>query len=195
MTAARFPDSIAAGPVSLRRRQPSDVSELLVAIERSIDEVSAFLAWAAHGVPSEDALRALIETTNADFDAGRGFEYVVRDASSSELVGETGGELRGGEVAVEIGYWVRTDRAGRGIATACAAALTTMAFDALPNIERVEIRMDRGNVRSRRVPARLGFRLVGAETFATEPLAGQTGVGDIWAIDRAGWPTARRGGR
>jgi ribosomal-protein-serine acetyltransferase len=111
----------------------------------------------------------------------------MREIPSGELVGEAGGESREDGAVVEIGYWVRTDRTGRGYATAAAAALTSMAFDASADVARIEIRMDQGNARSRRVAERLGFVLIGDERFDEARLAGQTGRGWIWAIDRAAW--------
>jgi len=57
----------------------------------------------------------------------------------------------------EIGYWRRTDRAGRGYATEAVRALSRMAFDVLA-AERVEIRMDDRNLASARVAERAGFR-------------------------------------
>src|SRR5690606_27441365 len=61
-----------------------------------------------------------------------------------------------GPGAREIGYWVRVDQAGRGIATEATAALTRIAFE-IEGIRRVEVRCDPANSRSRRVPEKLGF--------------------------------------
>ena len=117
--------------------------------------------------------------------AGTGFEYVVRESSSGQ-VGEGGRDLRAGG-AVEIGYWVRSDRTGRGYATTAARALTSLAFDVFPDIVTVEIRMDEGNVRSRAVAVRLGFTHVSDEKFAGDRLRGQTGEGHIYSMTRAQW--------
>jgi ribosomal-protein-serine acetyltransferase len=186
-----FPESIDAGVVALQRRRLSDVPELLVAIEASIAELGAFLSWAAGGVPTPEMLGASITTREADFEAGVGFEYVLREVATGEVVGEAGGEVRDGGASVDVGYWLRSDRTGRGYATSAAAALTTMVFDILPELARVEIRMDKGNTRSRGVPARLGFDLVGEESFGGERLPGQTGEGHVWAVSRGRWRDLR----
>lgn len=66
---------------------------------------------------------------------------------------------RVGPGGLEIGYWIRTSVAGRGYATEAAAAVTRTAFK-VPWVEFVEIRCDPNNLRSARIPARLGYTLV-----------------------------------
>ena len=190
---APFPESLHLDGIELHRRGERHLSELASAIEVSIRELSAFFDWAGNGVPTLDALRAEIVERDRAFEAGTGFEYVIRESSSGELVGQAGAGLRDDDsAALEVGYWVRSDRVGRGHASQAAAALTTMAFDALPHITRVEIRMDKGNTRSRRIPERLGFELAGEERFDGPCLAGQTGEGYIYATRREAWSASSR---
>ena len=82
-------------------------------------------------------------------------ESIVADGG---VVGCMGLHPRAGPGEVTIGYWLRTDRTGRGIVTACAGALTAAAL-ALAGVERVEIHCDEANGRSAAVPRRLGYRL------------------------------------
>src|SRR4051812_3576604 len=114
----RPPETIDAGLIALHRRCVSDVPDLLSAIETSIVELSGFLSWAGAGAPSFEALEGAVAAIDADFDAGRGFEYVLREAATGDLVGEAGGEFRERGAVVEIGYWVATGRTGRGFASA-----------------------------------------------------------------------------
>ena len=185
-----FPDAIELDVIELRRRREADVPDLRAAIEVSIAELSSFFDWAAGGVPTVEALLAEVRERDRAFEAGSGFEYVIRESMSGEVIGQAGAGLRDDDPgALEVGYWIRTDRVGRGYATVAARALTTMAFSELPAIARVEIRMDKGNVRSRRIPERLGFELVGEETFDGPRLAGQTGEAFIWSTTRERWKT------
>lgn len=188
-----FPESLSVDEIELHRRTEADLPDLAAAIEVSIAELSAFFDWAGGGVPTRDALRAEIAERDGAFEAGTGFEYVMRASASGELVGQAGAGLRDDDPsAIEVGYWVRSDRVGRGYATQSAGALTTMAFRALPAIVRVEIRMDKGNARSRRIPERLGFELVGEERFDGPRLAGQTGEGYIYVAWREAWAARAR---
>jgi RimJ/RimL family protein N-acetyltransferase len=79
----------------------------------------------------------------------------------------------------------------RGIATECAAALTTVGL-ALRGVERIEIHCDAANAASAAVPARLGYRL---ESFVEhEPEApGEVGRRMVWVVHRREWDAARRG--
>lgn len=187
----RLPDQAEAGSILLRRRRHDDVPGLLVAIESSIDELSSFLRWAATGTPSRLDLEHVVAVSDRDFEAGTGFEYVLREAGSGDVVGEAGGDVSDDGLVVDVGYWVRTDRTGRGYATAAARALISLVFEASPDVARVEIRMDKGNAASRAVAERLGLTLVGDETFDGERLRGQTGQGWIWSTDRDTWSHAR----
>ena len=56
----------------------------------------------------------------------------------------------------EIGYWIRASRAGQGLATEAASALTRAAFD-LAAAGRIEIRVDPANATSLAIPRKLGF--------------------------------------
>ena len=60
----------------------------------------------------------------------------------------------------EIGYWLRTTLIGKGYMTEAVVALTKMAKETL-KANRIEIRCDERNVRSRRVAERAGYRLEG----------------------------------
>ena len=93
---------------------------------------------------------------------------------------------------MEIGYWVRTDRTRRGIATSAAGALTRAAFS-LPGVERVEIHCDQSNRPSAGVAAKLGYIL--ARTEPKEPAApGETGRFMVWVRASGSGSSAAAGG-
>ena len=84
---------------------------------------------------------------------------------------------------LEIGYWVRSDRTGRGLATSAASALTASAL-ALDGVSRVEIHCDAANRRSAAIPEKLGYRLDRVETRPpTAP--GETERHMIWVFGPA----------
>jgi len=59
---------------------------------------------------------------------------------------------------LEIGYWIRESVAGNGIMTEAVAAITRYAIDII-GVKRVEIRCDVKNIKSKKIPERLGFHL------------------------------------
>ena len=63
---------------------------------------------------------------------------------------------------IEIGYWLSQKAQGRGIMTCAVQSLLSFAFDTM-KINRVSIRAAVGNVKSRRIPEKLGFTQEGIE--------------------------------
>jgi RimJ/RimL family protein N-acetyltransferase len=182
---ALMPDRLQAGDIELCRWQSHYVDEITTAIESSYPELRRWMAW-AQTVPSGDAMSAVIAVGVASFEADREWQYALREAASGELVGGAGLHRRGGPDALEIGYWVRTDRTGRGYATSAARALTDAAFASSSECDRVEIHMDQANLASVAVPRKLGYRLVLEED--REVLApGHSGRGFIWSVERSSW--------
>jgi len=177
-----LPDALSAGAVELRRWRPSHLDLLMEAVAASLPELRRWMPWARTMTTEAEQLDVL-RAGEAAFDAGAEWNYLLFGPGSDGVVGGAGLHPRAGPECIEIGYWVRSDRTGRGYATAATGALTEAAFSHLDGIDRVEIRMDRANRASAAVPPKLGFRLLGLE--AREVLApGHSGDGLIWALDR-----------
>ena len=103
------------------------------------------------------------------------FVLGIFERDESRVLGGSGLHTRHGPEALEIGYWLRADSEGKGLASEAAAALTRVAFE-LCGVDRVEIRIDPANERSQRVPERLGFTRRG-DAAAQAP--GKLGGGDL----------------
>lgn len=97
-----------------------------------------------------------------------------------ELVGGTGLHDRNEPADVEIGYWVDERSEGRGIATRVSAAMVERAF-ASPDVERVLIVHNADNVKSMRIPEKLGFHVIDLPRQCGEAPA------VVWALARAEW--------
>lgn len=187
---ATVPDTIAAGPINLRRARTEHADELVEAMRSSFVELNRWMSW-AHSVPTPETLQDDLARNEAAFDQGAEWHFVMDEPESGDIVG--GASLcdrHGG--TLEIFYWVRTDRTRRGYATAAARALTDAAFDHVPGAERVEICMDSANSASAAIPRRLGYRLWG-EVERELRTTGQRGFGYVWSIDRTSWESGRAG--
>lgn len=62
----------------------------------------------------------------------------------------------------ELGYWLVPQMQGKGIITTCVQKLTKIAFEKL-GMNRVQIKVARGNEKSMAIPKRLGFQFEGTE--------------------------------
>jgi len=187
----KLPAILPAGAVTLCRWLVADTADALAAIEASIDYLRRWMDWAADGVPSEPDQRELFRRGEAAFESGAEFGYLLREVGTEDVVGGFGLSPRVGPGAIEMGYWVRSDRQSRGYATAAARALTAAAFEWLPEVQVVEIHVDEANKASARVPSKLGYR-VGRREQRERLTPGQSGKFVIWVMDRQEWQRAAR---
>jgi RimJ/RimL family protein N-acetyltransferase len=146
------------------------------------------------------ALVARLAEFSAAFDDAREWRYGLFDATTGDVVGELSLFPRNekGRVAfdvadhIEIGYWVRADACGRGLATEATQAVIALALG-LPDIDRLTIHCDERNVASAAIPRRLGFRLAdspepsGIQVWSLHVLSGRT-VEQQSVTDPASYP-------
>lgn len=111
--------------------------------------------WARPDRVSPEHFAGFIESSLEEWTSGVSHNFHVIEIETAELVGNCGLMRRVGPGAIEIGYWIRSDRAGRGYATE-AARLLVDAAGLLDDIERIEIRFDAANGASAAVAAKTG---------------------------------------
>jgi RimJ/RimL family protein N-acetyltransferase len=140
----------------LRCWDPHDAPLLKDAVDSSMEHLLPWMPWAANEPQSLEEKVELLRQFRGKFDLGQDFTYGIFNRDEADVVGGTGLHTRVGPEAYEIGYWIRRDRTGEGLATESAAALTRAAFE-LTEIDRIEIRCDPANVRSRAIPRKLGY--------------------------------------
>jgi len=141
----------------LRTWEPRDAPLLKEAVDSSIDHLLPWMPWAVHEPQSLEDKVALLRQFRGKFDLGQDFTYGIFTPDEEQAVGGTGLHTRIGDDAFEIGYWIRASRAGEGLATESTAALTRVAFE-LTDVDRIEIRCEPENERSRAIPRKLGYR-------------------------------------
>ena len=138
----------------LRLLEDRHAEELFAQVERNRAYLREWLPWLDVTTTIDDE-RAFIRASLHGFARGTAIEFGIWHEGS--IAGGVGLHFiddvnRSGE----IGYWVSEDRQGRGLATRACAAVLRHAFDDLA-LNRVVIRVDVDNVRSRAIPKRLGF--------------------------------------
>jgi RimJ/RimL family protein N-acetyltransferase len=159
------PDRIETERLVLRCWHPSDAPLLRDAIDSSLDHLREWMPWAHDEPASLDETRRRMAVWRVRYEVGDDFYLGIFDAAEERVLGATGFHTRAGPGALEIGYWVRADAVRRGVATEAVLALTSAGLS-VPGVERIEIRCDARNEPSRRIPERLGYRLV--ETLQDE---------------------------
>ncbi|GAC1409356.1 MAG: GNAT family N-acetyltransferase [Actinomycetota bacterium] len=127
------------------------------AIRLSLPELSPWMPWAHNA--SFETTRSFCERVIAEWDAGRSYEFAVIE--NEAVIGGCGLHAVVPLAAkAEVGYWIRSDRCGEGIATEAASAVRDFAFDTL-GLRRLELRAGTLNTGSRRVAEKSGFLLEG----------------------------------
>ncbi len=112
----------------------------------------------------EHAQNFVTSFTRQAWSTGTAAPFGVFEPGTGELLGSNGLiSVRGG--IGEIGYWVAPWARGRGIATRSTHAVATWALQTL-RLNRVAWRAELGNVGSRLIAERLGFRQEGIQRNA-----------------------------
>lgn len=178
-----LPSRLVAGDLTLEALSLTSFEEAYRAVEESLEELQRWIAWTQPPFDAE-RYRTFVEEAERSFAEGWEWRYLARRPDSPAVLG-------GGSVSVReadsgpyanIGYWVRSSAAGRGLGTRIAWLLTRASLDHLGQLGRVEIGMDVTNVVSARIPARLGFTLRGERPRPRRALA-QTGRGLLWTLE------------
>ncbi len=136
---------------------PADAGLAKDAIDTSLDHLRPWMAWAEAEPSTLEQRRQLLTRFAEDFARGDDAVYGIFEPDERRVVGGTGLHPRLDGNAREIGYWIRADAAGRGLARESTAALTRVAFE-VDEIERMEIHCDPANLRSAAIPRRLGYQ-------------------------------------
>ena len=169
------------GAFELRRYRRSDAPALQAAIVASIEHLRPWMPWVAfEPLTIADREELITGRFSTGWDDETDFGYGVFE--SDDVVGGCGLHRRIGPGGIEIGYWVHVDHVGHGIATLAAGALRDAAF-AMSDVTHVEIHHDKANVRSARVPEKLGFTLVREVPDVVEAPA-EIGISCEWRVDR-----------
>ena len=147
--------ALADGVISLRSPIDDDAPAVCAAVLASLPELSPFMPWATAAF-DEVAAHSWIR---GELDRDEVRYLIVGDAG--EVAGACGlNQFDRVNRGANLGYWLRTDRTGRGWATRATVLLARYGLTQL-GLERVEITMAVENEASRRVAQRAGATFEG----------------------------------
>ncbi|GMA15805.1 ribosomal protein N-acetyltransferase [Deinococcus metallilatus] len=166
MTARPLPDvptEVRTPRLLLRAPRPGDAPALHAAIHASLPELRRWMVWAQAPLDLPGTVENLREAAQR-FEQRENLRYHVWNADGTELIGSSGYHALDWRVPkAEIGYWIATAHTGQGYATEVARALTDLGLrfpgEGGLGFRRIEIRCDRDNERSARIPPALGYTL------------------------------------
>jgi RimJ/RimL family protein N-acetyltransferase len=152
----------------IRCYEPADAPLLKAAVDASVDHLLPFMPWARFAPQPLEETVALLRSFRGQFDRDENYIYGVFMADESELIAGSGFHKRSNEGSLEIGYWVAAGSVGQGIATEVTAVLTRIGFE-LCGLDRVDLQIEPENVRSLKIPHKLGFTLEGTLRRRLDP--------------------------
>ncbi len=163
-----FPDSFESNRLTIRAPRPGDGAEINAAVQETFDDLKVWMPWAQQ-IPTLEESESYVRRAQCEFLAREDLTLLPFLKGTNTLVGASGLHRINWDIPkFEIGYWCRKRFQGQGYITESTGAITKFAFETL-GAKRVEIRCDSKNVRSRRIPDRLGFKLEG--TFRNDSLS------------------------
>lgn len=147
----------------IRVPQLGDGPVLHAAVVESLPELRQFLdflPWVA-SEPSLDTAEARCRTAAANFMLRTDLPFLAFEKSTGQLLGGVGlHRTVWSTPKTEVGYWIRSSRAGNGFVTEAVSALVDYAFTQMQAV-RVELITDEANAPSRGVAERCRFGLEG----------------------------------
>lgn len=150
------------GRITLRPCQPGDAEALYAAVRESINELSKWAPWC----PPDYAMSNCspwLETRALAWAEGKEFDFVILAAGDGALLGGCGlNDINRTHNFANLGYWVRSSRAGQGVATAAVRLLARFGFQRL-GFTRIELVVAVGNQASQRVAEKAGATREGVE--------------------------------
>lgn len=144
----------------LRCLGPEDAAQRKEAVDSSGAHLADFFRPTADGPLGLDDHAAQIRRLRGLFDSDQDRSYGAFEAASGKLLGESALLKRAGIGALEIGYWMRRDSVGRGLATEMNQAVVKVAFEH-DRVKRMDLLCKVTNERSAAMARRLGFTFEG----------------------------------
>ena len=145
--------------ITVRELRESDAEELYTLVDRNRVHLGKWFPWVAHQTSADDSLKNIVET-RAKCRTGNGLRVCI----------EVGGSIIG-DIALlpidqtgrraNLGYWIAAEGEGRGIMTRCCQRILGYGFERL-GLNRVVLRANKENWRSRKLAERLGFVEMGS---------------------------------
>ncbi len=159
MTDNKPPHEIHTDRLVLRSAREGDELALQHAINSSLGEFFPWLSFSAQ--PADlDTLKQVTLRGQNKFAEDEFYVWRVWEPQG-ELIGTVDLHAINRSVpSCGMGYWLRSDKAGQGLAFEFARAAIDVAWNRL-KVERIEVRCDVRNERSWRLAERLGFTFEG----------------------------------
>jgi ribosomal-protein-serine acetyltransferase len=148
------------GKILLRPYEKKDINDLHQATLASLKELILWMPWAHENYTLSES-KGFIKRGFESWRNGSQYNFAICDAATGKQVGVCGlNDFSEMNSRANLGYWVRTNRTGQGIAPAATKLLAKWGFETL-GLKRIEIVVAVENARSLRVAEKAGAKREG----------------------------------
>ncbi|HEV7374921.1 MAG TPA: GNAT family protein [Pyrinomonadaceae bacterium] len=147
--------ALSDGHLLIRPFRTEDLNALYEAVRESIAEVSSWLPWCHSNYAIEDSYAFILSRKDAWGDESE-YSFAVFDAKTETFLGGVGlSQVNRIYRCANLGYWVRSSRAGHGVASSAARLAARYGLEEL-GLQRIEILAATGNLASQRAALKAG---------------------------------------
>src|SRR5258706_2518020 len=114
-------------PIRIRPYELNDATLVFEAVRESLTELEPWMPWCHPGYSIEES-RSWLETQVAAFENRATFEFAVVSAAGHYLGGCGLNQIDTPNHRANLGYWVRSSAARRGVATAAVRLVRDWGF-------------------------------------------------------------------
>jgi len=147
-------DVLTDGRFVVRPPVRADAQLHFEAAVESIPEVSKWLEWCHEGFQLQES-QTWVERAIGGWESGEMYEFFIFDEDERFAGGCGLNRLDTRFLTANLGYWVRTSAAGKGVATAAAKLVAKFGFERL-GLQRIGIAAAVDNIASQRVMEKVG---------------------------------------
>lgn len=146
---------LADGQILIRPYRVEDIPAMYEAVRESIKEVSRWMPW-CHSAYAIEETSAYVMSRDEAWKNDKEYGFGVFDAGTGDFLGGVGlNFINRIHNCANLGYWVRSTRAGRGVASSAARLAARFGLEQL-GLQRIEIFAAVGNHGSQRAAEKAG---------------------------------------
>ncbi len=169
--------------IVLKLIDEQDADSIFKLIESNRVYLGNWLPWVDLSISVNDT-KEYIRSSLKRYADNNGFDCVI--FYYDQVIGQIGlHKIDHTSKSTSIGYWMCAPFQGHGIMTRSCKAMINYCFDEL-GLDIIEIKCASDNIRSRAIPERLQFKLVG-EFHENEPISGMVRTFSLYVMKRAIW--------
>jgi ribosomal-protein-serine acetyltransferase len=143
------------GNIIIHPCQPEDAAVICEGVQESMQEMLKWAPW-CHPAYSISDCKLWLDSRDQMWSEGIEYDFVIFDAKDNTFLGGCAiDQINRKHNFANLGYWVRTSREGKGIATAAVKLISRLGFETL-GFTRLEIVAAVQNKASQRVAEKAG---------------------------------------